>query len=271
VVQEAGADGEHRARERIRQWFKRQERTENIERGRQMLDKELKQMGIEIDRDELAKMFSYPNTDDFLAAIGYGGVSTTQVTGKLAARQEPPKLPTGAAPQKVAPASGVYVLGMSDLVTHIAGCCHPVPGEKIIGYITRGRGVTIHRQDCYNVLHEDEKDRLIPVQWGKAEALYPAHIQIEAWDRVGLMRDITTVVAEENVNINSVNLESHGNHTVSTSLVVETAGLAQLSRLLKRIEAIRGVTAVTRMSDGASLKSEGKTLSSDGNKRGSKK
>jgi hypothetical protein len=79
------------------------------------------------------------------------------------------------------------------------------------------------------------------------------------------------VVAEENVNIDSVNLESHGNHTVSTSLVVETAGLAQLSRLLKRIEAIRGVTAVTRMGDGASLKSEGKTLSSDGNKRGSKK
>jgi GTP pyrophosphokinase len=259
------------AKERIRQWFKRQERTENIERGRQMLDKELKQMGIEIDRDELAKMFSYPNTDDFLAAIGYGGVSTTQVTGKLAARQEPPKLPVGAAPQKVAPTSGVYVLGMSDLVTHIAGCCHPLPGEKIIGYITRGRGVTIHRQDCYNVLHEDEKDRLIPVQWGKAEALYPAHIQVEAWDRVGLMRDITTVVAEENVNIDSVNLESHGNHTVSTSLVVETAGLAQLSRLLKRIEAIRGVTAVTRMGDGASLKSEGKTLSSDGNKRGSKK
>ena len=228
-------------------------------------------MGIEIDRDELAKMFKYDNTDDFLAAIGYGAVSTTQVTGKLAARQEPQKLPTGTAPQKVATTSCVSVRGMSDLATHIAGCCHPVPGEKIVGYITRSRGVTIHRQDCYNILHEDEKDRLIPVQWGEAEALYPAHIQIEAWDRVGLMRDITTVVAEENTNICSVNLETREDHTVATALVVETAGLAQLSRLLKRIEAIRGVTSVARMGDGDSPKIEGKTLSPDGNKRGSKK
>jgi len=258
------------AKERIRQWFKRQERTENIERGRQLLDKELKQLGIEIDRGELAAMFNYSNPDDFLAAIGYGGISTHQVTLKLAARQEIAKAPPEAAPPKPTPTPGVHVLGVGDLVTHLAGCCHPVPGEKIIGYITRSRGVTIHRQDCYNVLHEDEKDRLIPVQWGQAGTLYPVHIQVEAWDRVGLMRDITTVVAEENVNIASVNLESHGDHTASTSLVLETAGLAQLSRLLKKIEAIRGVISVTRMGDDAAVK-RGKGSPSGSKKRETRK
>jgi len=242
------------ARQKIRQWFKRQERTENIERGRELLDKELKRLGIKtIERDELAKLFKYDTPDDLLAAIGYGGITTHQIALKLAAQQEQPKVATGVVPSEPT-TSAVQVLGMGDLVTHLAQCCRPVPGDSIIGYVTRSRGVTIHRQDCYNVIHEDEKERLLPVEWGQTDSLYPVSIQVEGWDRVGLIRDITTIVAEEKVNITGVSSVHHSNHTVTVNLTLETKGLAQVSRLLARIDGIRGVTSVNRGGDEATIK-----------------
>ncbi len=246
------------ARSKIRQWFKKQERAVNIERGRQILDKELRHLGIPIEREELAGMFSYTSVEDFLAAIGYGGISTHQIAVKLAARQEPPKTIPAAAPRRPAP-SVVHVLGVGNLMTHLAQCCQPVPGDKITGYITRSRGVTVHRQDCYNILHEDEKDRLVPVEWGKSDALYPVHIQLEAWDRVGLMRDISTVVAEEKVNIESLTSRNQHDHRVTMDFTLETEGLAQLSRLLKKIESVKGVMRITRVGDEAA-KGDGAAL-----------
>ncbi len=236
------------AREKIRQWFKKQERTENIERGRDLLDKELRHLGIRIERQELASMFSYNNADDFLAAIGYGGVTSHQIAIKLAAEHEEPKVVTGVTPAKPAP-STVRLLGVGNLATHLALCCHPVPGDRIIGYITRSRGVTIHRQDCYNILRESEKERLIPAEWGELDSLYPVNVRVEAWDKVGLMRDITTVVAEEKVNISSATLANHDDRTISIFLTLQTKGLAQLSRLLKKIEAVEGAISVARIGE----------------------
>jgi len=244
------------AKEKIRQWFKKQERAENIERGRQILEKELRHLGIQIERQMLADLFNYSSSDDFLAAIGYGGITAHQVALKLAAQEEKPKEVAAVTPPKLAP-SAVQVLGVGDLVTNLAQCCHPVPGDKIIGYITRSRGVTIHRQDCHNVVHEDERERLIPVEWGQTDSLYPVSIQVDAWDRVGLMRDITIVVAEEKVIIASVNLADGDGHTISLSLTLETKGLAQLSQLLKKIDAVKGVISVTRIGDEAFKKSSG--------------
>ena len=246
------------AKEKIRQWFKRQERAENIERGRQILEKELRHLGVKIEREELADLFSYGNADDFLAAIGYGGITTHQIALALAAQQEPPKVADEVAPPEPV-LSAVQVLGVGDLVTHLAHCCHPVPGDRVIGYITRSRGVTIHRQDCYNVLHEDEKDRLVPVEWGKTDSLYPVSIQVEAWDRVGLMRDITTIVAEEKINIAAVASTHHEDHTVTEDFTFEIEGLAQLSRLLKKMEGVKGVISITRVGDEASKKTSEKT------------
>jgi len=151
------------------------------------------------------------------------------------------------------------VLGVGDMLTHLARCCNPVPGDRIIGYITRSRGVSIHRQDCYNVVHEDEKERLIPVEWGASTSLYPVSIQVEAWDRVGLMRDITTIVAEEKVNIMAANSLRHDDHTVTESFTLETKGLPQLSRLLSKIEGVRGVTSVFRVGDGMATKASPST------------
>jgi GTP pyrophosphokinase len=235
------------AREKIRQWFKRQERAENIERGRELLEKELQHLGLKhIEREELAKLFKYDSLDDFLAAIGYGGITTHQIALKLAAQQEQPRELTAVRPLSPT-VSAVQVLGVGDLLTQLAQCCHPVPGDKIIGYVTRSRGVTIHRKDCYNVIHEREKERLIPVQWQQTDSMYPVSIQVEAWDRVGLIRDITTIVAEEKVNVAEVNAANHDDHTISLYFTLETAGLAQLSRLLVKVEGVRGVTSVARV------------------------
>jgi guanosine-3',5'-bis(diphosphate) 3'-pyrophosphohydrolase len=243
-----------RAREKVRQWFKKREREENIERGRELLGKEMRRLGIKLsEREELARLFKYDSLDDFLAAIGYGGITTHQVAVKLAAQQEPPRVTTGVTLPKP-PVLAIRVLGAGDMVTRLAACCHPVPGDEIIGYVTRNRGVSIHRQDCYNIIHEDEKERLIPVDWGRTDALYPVDIQVEAWDRVGLIRDITTIVAEEKINIAAMSSVQHDDRTVTEHLTLETKGLAQLSRLLARIEGIRGVISVVRVGDEATTK-----------------
>jgi GTP pyrophosphokinase len=242
------------AREKIRQWFKRQERAENIERGRELVEREMRHLGIKpSEREELAKLFKYDNFDDFLAAIGYGGISTHQIAVKLSAQQGQPQA-KAAATQPKPPESAIRVLGMGDLVTHLARCCHPVPGDKIIGYTTRSRGVTIHRRDCYNVIHEDEKERLIAVGWEQTDSLYPVNIKVEAWDRVGLIRDITTLIAEEKVNIAAVSSTHHDDHTVAEFFTLQTKDLAQLSRLMAKIDGARGVTRVSRVGDEATIK-----------------
>jgi len=134
-------------------------------------------------------------------------------------------------------------------MTNLAQCCHPVPGDKIIGYITRNSGVTIHRADCSNVINEDEKERLIPVEWGQTDLLFPVKIQVDAWDRVGLMRDISTVVAEERVNITSMNLANSTNQRVTIYLTLETKGLAHLSQIMKKIDGVKGVISISRIGD----------------------
>jgi GTP pyrophosphokinase len=248
------------ARAKIRQWFNKQERTENIERGKQILDKEIRRLGIKADRQILADLFEYKSLDDFLAAIGNGSVTAHQIVLRLAAQEEkPPDVIETAAPKSTA--SAVQVLGVGDLMTSIARCCHPVPGDKIIGYITRSRGVSIHREDCHNIVNEDERERLIPVEWGQSDDhLYPVSIQVEAWDRIGLMRDIATVVAEEKVNITSVNLADSVGGTTTMYLTIETNGLAQLSQILKKIDGVKGVTGVSRV--GADTSRQGTVASS---------
>ncbi len=253
------------ARTKIRQWFNKQEKTESIERGKQILDKELRRLGIQTERQALAEMFNYQNLDDFIAAVGNGNITSHQIVLKLAAQEEKEEeVPAPVVPAQTVPAS-VRVLGVGDLMTSIAQCCHPVPGDKIIGYITRSRGVTIHRQDCQNVINEDEKERLIPVEWRQTDLNYPVKIQVDAWDRVGLMRDISTLVAEQKVNITSMDLSNGNGEQIMISLDLQTKGLAQLSDILKKIDTVKGVVSVSRIG-GEKLKQ-----SSAGSPAGAKK
>ncbi|MBM2832537.1 MAG: pyrophosphokinase, partial [Dehalococcoidia bacterium] len=184
------------AREKVRQWFKKQERSVNIERGRALLEKEVKRLGLtEANYEELAKLFKYESLDDFLAALGYGAVTATQLAQRIGAQQEQPRLVSEITPGAGVLSPGVQVLGVGNLLTNLAKCCHPIPGDGIIGYITRNRGVTVHRSDCHNVVHEDEKERLVRVEWGKSVQQYPVGVQIDSKNRVGLLRDISATVA----------------------------------------------------------------------------
>jgi len=238
-----------RARDRIRQWFKKETRTESIEKGREILEKEMKRLRIDLgNREELAHSFKYESVDDFYAAIGYGDLSASHVALKLAVQEEQPKV-KGPFPSAATAPLGIKVLGSGDLLTRLAKCCSPLPGDDIVGYITRTTGVTVHRKDCPNIVHEKERERLVQVEWGRTEQLYPVWIRVDAWDRVGLVRDITTVVSNEGVNIASMKSLAHGDNSASVFLTIETKGVAQLSRLLSKIERIGGVTNVARGSE----------------------
>ncbi len=239
------------AREKVRQWFKKQERADNIERGRELLEREVRRLGLAASECQatLLEQFRYEDWDDFLAALGYGGVSLHQVAIKLAAlieKEEEPAVATAQAPAAPVYAPGIQVLGTGDLLTQLARCCNPVPGDPIIGYVTRSRGVSVHRADCHNVLNAEERERLVEVEWGRTGQLYPVAVHIEAWDRVGLMRDISTMVAAEQVNMVGVRTQEHGDRTVSVYITLETTGVEQLTRLLSRLESVRGVQSVSR-------------------------
>jgi GTP pyrophosphokinase len=240
------------ARTKIRQWFGKQERNENIEKGRQLLEKEFRRLGLPFGEPEkLAESFKYDSVEDFWAALGYGGITPQQVIQRMFGEGEQQRPLPEAPPIRVSAPSQVEVLGVGDLLTHVAQCCNPLPGDDVIGYVTRSRGVTIHRKDCPNILHEDEKERLIEVKWGPGEQLYPVAITVEAYDRVGLLNDISSVVSGEKINIAAVKADERKGHTTTIFLTLQIRDIQQLSRILSKIEAIRGVTSVTRRRNGS--------------------
>ena len=237
------------AKTKIRQWFKKQERSQSIESGKQVLDKAFKRLGISLPSvDEIAGMFDCKSSDEFLAALGGGSISPSQLGLKLAGDLGSTGDVVEVLPsRKISPAS-IKVLGVGDLLTRLANCCHPLPGDKIIGYITQGRGVTVHRKDCLNIINEKEKERLIKVEWGDVEQVYPVAVQVSAWDRVGLVRDISAIIAEEGVNLSGFNMIEHQDSDNITSLyfTLEVKGAAQLSRIISRIYPVWNVISVTR-------------------------
>ena len=234
------------ARGRIRAWFRRQERGTNIQRGRDLLTRELRRLSLNPSEEELAKLFHMDTEDDFLAALGSGGITANQVVTRLTQRPETKVISEEYKAPAVGPASGVEVLGAGDLLTSLAKCCSPLPGDNIIGFITRTKGITIHRRDCRNIANEDEPERLVRVDWGATKTFHPVRISIDAWDRVGLLRDITAVVSSDKVNIASMVTRENDDGTASIQLTVFTTGVDQLSRLFTKLEEVHGVITVTR-------------------------
>ncbi|MDY7040850.1 MAG: bifunctional (p)ppGpp synthetase/guanosine-3',5'-bis(diphosphate) 3'-pyrophosphohydrolase [Chloroflexota bacterium] len=240
-----------RARQKIRQWFRRQDRAENIAQGRELLVKELRRLNVEQESyEDLARLFNYDKVDDFLAAIGYGDISAQRIaTRVLEAELERTDQPIHIAPVTTAPVSPpeIRVRGVGSLLTRLAGCCHPLPGDDIVGYITRGRGVTIHRCDCPNILRTSEQERLIEVDWGPAVKTYPVRVVIRAYDRGGLLRDIGTVVAGENVNMTAANITTQAKkNTATIAATLEITDISQLSRVLAKIEQVHNVVEARR-------------------------
>lgn len=252
-----------RARAKIQSWFKHQARDQNLEEGRALFEREMKRLDVEgMDLTKLARQVNYPSPDDMYAALGAGDLRIGQVLrqaqhlfGESDDQEQLDRLL--AKPRKTQvkrDADDITVLGVGNLKTSMANCCHPVPGEPIVGFITQGRGVTVHRQDCPNILQLrlDEPQRIIEVEWGeRARTQYPVDIEIQAWDRSGLLRDVTGVLSNDRVNVLSVNtLTDTDDGIARMTITVEVDGLEMLGRLFSRIQQLSNVIEVRRLRSG---------------------
>ncbi len=243
------------AREKIRAWFKRKDRDENIVHGRESLERELRRLArtsiaaVGLDKiGEVARQFNYESVEDFYAAIGYGAVGGQTVVMRLGVVDDGhSQLPTVAKPDQVVRTGGVRVKGVGDLLVRFAKCCSPIPGDPIVGFITRGKGVTVHLQSCPTVINEREVSRLIEVEWEAAPSqTYPIAIRVEAYDRTGLLSDITQVVAENKVNILAASVGVTADHTAVVTATLQVHSVSQLARVMSRIENLKDVINVQR-------------------------
>ncbi|OGN87345.1 MAG: (p)ppGpp synthetase [Chloroflexi bacterium GWC2_73_18] len=243
------------AREKIRQWFKRQQRDENIQHGREALDRELRRLartslhalGSEA-LAEIARAYNHDGLDDFYAAVGYGAIAAQTVVMRLGIADDREVALPSTAPPAPARTGGVRVKGVGDLLTRFGRCCSPIPGDPIVGFVTRGKGVTVHLRTCSTVVNERDVERLIDVEWETQaqQQTYPIAIRVEAYDRTGLLSDITNVVAENKINILAANVAVHPDHTATVNATLQVASVAQLARVLARIEGVRDVYSVQR-------------------------
>lgn len=244
-----------RARSKIRRWFKRQARDQNISQGKALMEKELRRLGLaNLNLERLAKEFDYRSVDDLLEAIGNGDVSIGRIVNHLTLDEEEKEDVSVIARPSVDSITRerdtVSVLGLKGLLTIMAKCCNPAPGDAIIGYITRGRGATIHRQDCPNVLRIRDRERLVKVSWGEPKNTYPVPVQLKAYDRDGLMRDVSTIIAEEGINMAKVNVDVNKKNLAVFELILEVKDLAQLSKVLDRLENLPNVLEAQRSRPG---------------------
>jgi GTP pyrophosphokinase len=249
----------NRARAKALQWFRKQDREQNIPEGREVLERELKRLGIEnLSLDALAQQLKIAKVEDMLAALGGGDIRLTQVLGAIQALIQP-TLPKITNMPVIEPkvhyrqerSAEILVSGVGNLLCQMAKCCKPVPGEEITGYITVGKGVTVHRKDCINVLHarQHKINRLIQVEWGlELKNQYLADIGIRAYDREGLLRDISSILSSERVNVIAVNtLSNKGDNTADFKFTLEISGVKLLSKVLNRIQQLPNVIEAKRI------------------------
>jgi len=245
------------ARTKIRQWFKKEAREENVQRGRELLEKELRRLGaltalMKPEKlREAAPKFNVGSDEDLLAALGNGDVSLLSVVTALRGETPAPEasvpvlVPAPAAPS----AGGVRVRGADNVLTRFSLCCTPLPGDRIIGYVTRGRGVTIHRQDCPNVASlRAHPERLIEVEWESIpEASYQVEIEVAAFDRVGLLKDILAAIADSKTNVLSVNARVRKDKVGVITLVLDIRNVAQLHAVMQKVGKVPEVYSVERV------------------------
>lgn len=249
----------HRARSKVRQWFRKQNREKNIATGRTLVDQTLKRLGLDsMAFDSIATMFNYEKVEDFLASVGAGDVNAAQISSRLLDYERQIRKQEKAEEifQETQPSlrikpsggvNGIQVLGSGGFLVNLGRCCSPMSGDEIIGFITRGRGITVHRVDCANILANTEPERLIEVGWSHVDEKqrYSVPIEVVAYDREGLMRDISTMIAEERVNMSSVNVSTR--HDIATfQVTMELEDLFQLTRILSKIECIASVVEARR-------------------------
>ena len=244
------------AREKIRQWFKRQQREENVAHGRELLDRELKRIAqrelsdiSEADLQHATEVLNMHDVDTLFASLGYGALTAAQVVTRLGIVDDQQLAIPDVAPPQPPPTArgGVRVKGVGDLLIRFGVCCNPVPGDPITGYITRGRGITVHRADCTNVRGSAEPERIVEVEWeGDTARTYPVAIRIDGWDRVGFIRDVAAVISENGVHMVSLSSNVNPDKTATVNATLQVNSVEQLSRVLAKLESVRDVFTVSR-------------------------
>ncbi len=263
------------AKSRIRQWFKKERREENLERGNLILEKEFKKYSLPL-RDpaidkyfqQIAKKFNQPSVEDLVATIGYGGIMASQVVPKIRDlyEKEVKKLQKEHViedfekhnlsdkeykkKRKVNTSQGIEVKGLDNILVRFAKCCNPLPGDKIVGYVTKGRGVAVHRTDCPNANLSGDFfiNRLVDVAWSNLDkGKFEAEIQIRAVDRKGIINDITHIVAVDKVSLNGINARKGKDSSVNVNLLVEVNDIEELNLLMKKVKSIPGVEDIYRV------------------------
>jgi len=251
-----------RARSRVKAWFNQLDHDQHLSDGRQMLDRELQRLGIKnLKHEQIAEEMHQDHLDDLLVLLGRGDVTSAQIAsaihrlthkkGQATFAEIPRAASRGHHDERARGQSGpVSIQGVGNLMTQMANCCQPTPGDEIIGYITVGRGVSIHRKDCNNVLNMDEEQRkrLIEVDWeSDLHDTFPVDVEIEAFDRKGLLVDIYSLLSNENINVVASNTHSDlQSHTARFDITLEVSDIDQLSRLLNRINQLPNILEVRR-------------------------
>lgn len=250
------------ARNRITLWYKRLHREDNIAKGRELLEKELGKNGLEAllksePMQAVAQRCNYSTVEDLLAALGYGEVTQKQVVNRLRDtvkdRQEPePLLPSSPVKSPSSNDSDFPILGIEGLLHHLAGCCNPIPGEPIIGVVTRNSGISVHRQGCSNVENMDG-DRLLPVSWNlhanhSQQRTYPVNVQLEVIDRVGVLKDVLSRLSDNKINVRSAKVLTHHAKPATIDLSIDVNDKPQLERCFSQIKQMSDVLNIRRLS-----------------------
>ncbi|MEG9296940.1 bifunctional (p)ppGpp synthetase/guanosine-3',5'-bis(diphosphate) 3'-pyrophosphohydrolase [Mangrovibacillus sp. Mu-81] len=255
------------AKNKIKQFFKKQRREENIEKGRDLVEKEIKNQDFDLKEiltseniKRVSEKFNFSNEDDMYAAVGYNGITAAQIANRLTEkdrrkREQEDKLEEtmkelNTQPVKRKKDAGVQVKGIDNLLIRLSRCCSPVPGDEIVGFITKGRGVSVHRADCTNVQTEEVEQRLIPVSWegdGQDRKEYNVDIEISGYDRRGLLNEVLQVVNETKTNITAVSGKSDRNKMATINMSISIQNISHLHRVVERIKQISDVYAVRRI------------------------
>lgn len=238
-----------RTRSRIRQWFRQQEREQNILQGREAVLRELKRLGLAdtYEVEDIAAALNYDKVDEFLAKVGFGDIQSSQLGGAISTLKQKLLPDDELRPllQTQPKGRGLTVMGVSGLHTKMGRCCNPIPPEAIMGYVTRGHGVTIHREDCPQLLSISDKERLIAVEWGVEEDAYGIPIVVKAYRRPGLMEDIANLLRGQRINLVKTKTAT-ANSMASIYMVVEVTSLDQLNWLLQKLEGLTNVVEAHR-------------------------
>lgn len=245
-----GYTGSARTRSKVRTWFRAQEREQNIEQGREVVERELKRLGLSdvYSVPDIAEALKYDDVDSFLAKVGFGDIQSTQISGAIAILKQQLQPDDELRPllqDSHSKPKGLTVRGLSGLYTKMAGCCNPIPPEKIVGYITRGQGVTIHRLDCKQVEAITEKERLIEVDWGGEEERFPIPIVVKAYRRPGLVDEMSSILRGQQITAPKTKTITNGS-ILTVNLVAEVTSLEQLNWLLQKFENLPNVIEAHR-------------------------